>query len=210
MDLAAKGKQRAWRQPLDLPYTRYQELESNAVSIQDYALGIMPGLLQTADYAREVVLAVRRQWTPAEVSLVVEGRLIRQQLLKSENSPQYRAVIDEAVLHRMVGSPGVMRTQLQRLIEVSYLPAVDIRVIRFDAGPLPAGNNKFILLKFATPELPTLAFIEGLTGDLYLDKPQDVRVYSQTFAALTEMALPPDETRELVKSLIQYFGRLNK
>jgi transcriptional regulator with XRE-family HTH domain len=206
-DLAAEGKQRTVWQPLGLSYTNYQELESAAVSIQDYALGIMPGLLQTADYARGIVQATSREddWTSDEVELRVTHRMIRQRLLQRENAPYYEAVIDEAVLHRVVGSPATMRGQLQRLLDASHLRTVEVRVIRFDSGPLPAGNNKFIILRFATPELPAVVFIEGLTGDLYLDRRQDVKVYAQTFAALTQMALTPDETRDRIAAMIHSY-----
>jgi transcriptional regulator with XRE-family HTH domain len=204
-ELAAEGKQRAWWQPLSLPYTTYMELESAAASIQDYAMQIMPGLLQTADYAREVVRAATFRWTSDQVERRVEGRLLRQQILHRQDPPRYEVVLDEAPLHRVVGGPAVMASQLRHLVKSSHLRTVDVRVNKFDAGPLPAGNNKFIILRFAEPELPTQIFIEGLTGDLYLDKPQDVRVYAQTFAALKRMALQPGETRALLESMIQYY-----
>jgi Domain of unknown function (DUF5753) len=133
--------------------------------------------------------------------------MVRQRLLELKDAPRYEAVIDEAVLHRVVGSRAVMHAQLERLLAASLdLPTVDVRVIRFDAGPLPAGNNKFILLRFAAPELPTLAFVEGLTGDLYLHKPEDVKVYTQAFRALSQMALPVGETRDLLRTMLHYYG----
>lgn len=171
-----------------MPYPTYLGLESEDVSIQDYALGIIPGLLQTPDYAREVVRAAVRRWPPEVVEQRVEGRLARQQILVAEAAPQYQAVLDESLLHRAVGSPAIMRAQLEQLLEASRLPTVSIRVIAFDAGPLPAGNNKFIVLSFAKPTIPTVVFVEGLTGDLYLESPDDVKVYTETFSALTEMA----------------------
>jgi transcriptional regulator with XRE-family HTH domain len=205
-ELAAEGKrQRASWQPLDLPYRRYTDLERNAVSIQDYALGTIPGLLQTADYAREVVRAAAREWTPYEMEQRVEGRLARQQLLSGEDAPRYEVVIDEAVLHRVVGSPAIMHAQMRRLRDASHLPAVDVRVIRFGAGPLPALTNKFIILRFAMPGVEDTVFMEGLTGDLYLDKPQDVEVYQQAFATLSQMALSVDETRDLFEAMIHYY-----
>lgn len=204
-ELAAEGKQRAWWQPLSLPYTTYMEFESAAASIQDYAMEIMPGLLQTADYAREVVRAATYRWTSDQVERRVEGRLLRQQILHRQDPPRYEVVLDEAPLHRVVGGAAVMAGQLRHLVKSSHLRTVDIRVIKFEAGPLPAGNNKFIILRFTKPELPTQIFIEGLTGDLYLDKPQDVKVYAQTFAALKRMALSPGETRALLESMIQYY-----
>jgi transcriptional regulator with XRE-family HTH domain len=208
-DLAAEGKQRPWWQPYRLAYTRYQELETSASSIQDYALGIMPGLLQTAEYAREIVRGTQRAdlLTPADIELMVAGRMLRQRLLENESAPHYTAVIDEAVLRRLVGSPAIMFAQLRRLLEASELPSVDIRVIAFDSGPLPSGNNKFIILRFDSPELPTVVFIEALTADHYLDKPQEVTVYEHAFARLTDMALSSVETRGLIEAISDYYRR---
>ncbi len=74
-----------------------------------------------------------------------------------------------------------MRAQLKRLLELSGLPTVTLRVIPYEAGALPAGDNKFIILRFALPTVSDVVFIEGLTGDLYLDDPYEVEVYNTTF-----------------------------
>ena len=186
MDLASEGKQRAWWQPLGLPYSTYVGLEAEAASISDYGLGIMPGLLQTPDYARSVVRAAVPRWVPDVVEQRVEGRLTRQQLLFTASAPRFEAVVDESVLHRVVGSRAIMRAQLERLLELSGLPNVTLRVIPYDAGALPAGNNKFIILRFALPAISDVVFIEGLTGDLYLEEPHEVEVYNTTFRTLVQ------------------------
>ena len=128
MDLASEGKQRAWWQPLGLPYSTYVGLEAEAASISDYGLAMMPGLLQTPDYARAVVQAAVPRWVPEVVEQRVEGRMTRQQILFSADAPRFETVVDESVLHRIVG--------------------VTLRVIRHDADALPAGNNKFIIVRF--------------------------------------------------------------
>jgi transcriptional regulator with XRE-family HTH domain len=202
MELAIEGKQRAWWQPLGMPYPRYVGLEAEAASISDYGLGIMPGLLQTADYARAQVLAAVPRWVPDEVERRVRSRITRQQRLFSEHPPSFEAVVDESVLHRVVGNPAVMRAQLERLLELSSLPHVTLRVIPYDAGALPAGNNKFIILRFAQPAVPDVVFIEGLTGDLYFEEPHDVETYSTTFRALAELAAEPDMTRDIIATMV--------
>ena len=202
MELAIEGKQRAWWQPLGMPYPRYVGLEAEAASISDYGLGIMPGLLQNADYARAQVLAAVPRWVPDEVERRVRSRIARQQRLFSEHPPQFEAVVDESVLHRVVGSPAIMRAQLERLLELSDLPHVTLRVIPYDAGALPAGNNKFIILRFAQPAVPDVVFIEGLTGDLYLEEPHDVETYSTTFRALAQLAAEPDITRDIITAVL--------
>ncbi len=202
MDLASEGKQRAWWQPLGLPYTTYVGLEAEAASISDYGLGIMPGLLQTPDYARAVVEAAVPKWVPEVVEQRVQGRLARQQLLFSASAPRFEAVVDESVLHRIVGNPAIMKAQLERLLELSDLPSVTLRVIPYDAGALPAGNNKFIILRFALPTVPDVVFVEGLTGDLYLEDPHDVEVYNTTFRTLVRLAATPGATRDIIAAMI--------
>jgi transcriptional regulator with XRE-family HTH domain len=202
LDLAREGKQRAWWQPLNLPYSTYIGLEAEAASIWDYGLGIIPGLLQAPDYARTVVNATDPELSPEAVEQRVQGRLTRQQLLFGLNAPQFEAVLDESVLHRIVGNPAIMCAQLERLLELSNLPSVTLRVIRYDAGALPAGNNKFIILSFAQPTVSDVVFIEGLTGDLYLDDPADVEAYKTTYRTLVRLAADPDATRDNIEAVL--------
>ncbi len=206
-ELASEGKQRAWWQPLGLPYSTYVGLEAEASCVRDYGLSYIPGLLQTADYARAIVKAAVPSWIPQIVEQRVNGRLIRQQILtRPEHPPRFQAVVDESVLHRVVGNSEVMHAQLARLLEVSRLPNVDLRVIPFEAGALPAGNNKFIILTFAQPAVPDVVFIEGLTGDLYLEDAQDVQIYNATFQALSELAASAERTRAIIASMITVHG----
>jgi transcriptional regulator with XRE-family HTH domain len=201
MELASEGKQRAWWQPLGLPYSTYIGLEAEAISISDYGLGSVPGLLQTADYARAVVRAQVPKWVPEVVEQRVEGRIARQQHLFSEHAPRIEAVMDESVLHRVVGSPAIMRAQLERLLELSKLPGVAVRVIPYGAGALPSGNNKFIILSFAQATVPDVVYIEGLTGDQYIDDPHEVEVYNTTFRTLFHLAAGADATREMIAAM---------
>jgi transcriptional regulator with XRE-family HTH domain len=202
LELASEGKQRAWWQPLGLPYSRYVGLESDAVSISDFGLGFIPGLLQTADYARAIVRVVSPDMAPEVVEQRVQGRMARQQLLDRENPPRFEAVVDESVLHRAVGSGAVMRVQLQRLLELSERPNFTLRVIPYEAGALPAGNNKFIILRFASAEVKDVVFIEGLTRELYLDDPDEVETYNTTFRTLVQLAASTDETRAIIAARI--------
>jgi transcriptional regulator with XRE-family HTH domain len=200
-ELARASRQRARWQPLGLPYSTYIGLEADAISISDYGLGLMPGLLQTPDYARAVVRAAVPRWVPDVVKQRVEGRMLRQQLLFSEHPPRFEAVVDESVLHRVVGSHAIMRAQLQRLLELADLPSVTLRVIPYSAGALPAGNNKFIILRFAQPAVPDVVYIEGLTRDEYLKDPHEVEVYNTTFRTLIHLAASPRATREIISAM---------
>lgn len=206
MELAREGRQRARWQPRGLPYSTYVGLEAEATSISDYGLGIMPGLLQTPDYARAVVRAAVPKWPPDVVKQRVDGRMARQQLLFSEHPPRFEAVVDESVLHRVVGSPAIMRGQLERLLVLADLPGVTLRVIPYESGALPAGNNKFIILRFGRPSVSDVVFIEGLTGDLYIEDPHEVEVYNVTFRTLVHLAASPGATREIIAGMIDRYG----
>lgn len=205
-ELARESKKRAAPQPFSLPYSTYARLEAEATSISDYGLGLMPGLLQTPGYARAVLRAVVPRWDPAIVEERVNGRMARQQLLFSEHPPHFEAVVDESVLHRLVGSPAIMRAQLKRLLDLSELPSVTLQVLPYDAGALPAGNSKFIVLRFAPPTVSDIVFIEGVTRDSYLDDPPEVEVYNLTFRRLADLAADPSKTREMIASMIVGFG----
>ncbi len=106
----------------------------------------------------------------------------------------------------MVGSPAIMRAQLQRLLELADLPSVTLRVIAYDAGALPAGNNKFIILRFAQPAVPDVVYIEGLTRDEYLKDPHEVEVYNTTFRTLVDLAASPGTTREIITRMIASYS----
>jgi transcriptional regulator with XRE-family HTH domain len=200
LELASEGKQQAWWQPFGLPYSRYVGLEAEASLISDYCLDAIPGLLQTADYARAIVKAAVPRWVPEIVKQRVNGRLARQQILtRPDDPPTFEAVIDESALHRVVGGPEVMAAQLAWLGEVTAMPNVDLRVIPYSAGALPSGTQ-FIILNFKLRDVPDVVFIEGLTGDLYLEDPQDVEVYNATFRALRELAVADERARAIIAS----------
>jgi len=201
MTLAREGKQQAWWHSFDLRYLTYVGLEDEAASIRLYNANVVPGLLQTAEYARAVTAAVFPERTLEAVDQEVDARLTRQQLLTKENPPEIQVVLDESVLHRTVGGPAVMRAQLHRLLDLSRLPNVSLHVLPYESGALPAVETKFNILSFATLEVSDVVFIEGLTGDLYLERPVDVRQYEKVFGMLLEMALGPERANDLITKL---------
>jgi transcriptional regulator with XRE-family HTH domain len=205
VDLAAKGKQHAWWQTLDLPYTEYLGLEADATVISDFALGVLPGLLQTADYARAVLRAMHPPHAEDVIDQRVAGRLDRQrqleERLRANPRRKFRALIDEAALHRVAGSPRVMRAQLQRLLDASRLAGVSIRVLPFGVGVLPVTNNKFIILEFDERSLDAVVFIEGMHRNLYLRRPGEIAMYQGSFVVMRDMAATEDESRSLISGI---------
>jgi transcriptional regulator with XRE-family HTH domain len=200
LDLAAAGKQLAWWHSRSIYYSRYVGLEAAAASISDFGLGVVPGLLQTADYGRAVLRSTRPALPENVIEERLAGRLQRQRLLTSDDAPRFEAVIDEAVLHRVAVNRHVMRAQLDRLVEVSEFPSVEIRLLPYISGLLPSSINKFILLTFPEATVAEIVFIEHLTGDLYLEDPEDVAAYEETFSVMRGMASPPDRARDIIRS----------
>lgn len=197
-ELAAGGKERAWWQRLNLTYGDYVGLEAEAESISDYGLALVPGLLQTPDYARALVRGGGLALSPEIVEERVQARITRQRLLSSPAAPTFEAVLDESVLHRVVGSPSVMQAQLTQLLEISKLPNVTIRVVPFDAGLVLSGVNKFIILRFALTDIPDIVFVEDLTVDRYLEEGGEVETYNATFQRLMDMSADPEASRAMI------------
>jgi transcriptional regulator with XRE-family HTH domain len=198
IELAAEGKQRAWWSPFNFPHSEYIGLEVEAESISDWCLGLAPGLLQTPEYARAVVRGSVPEKDTRVVDERVQERLDRQGLLYSKAPPSFEAILDESVLHRVVGSPAVMLGQLRRLIEMSELPNVTIRVVPYDAGAVPAGVSKFRILRFALPDVADIVQTEELTRHRNLDAPGEVEIYEATFRILADLSADSAGTRAMI------------
>jgi uncharacterized protein DUF5753 len=134
----------------------------------------------------------------------LDGRMARQKLLTSSNPPLFQTVIDESVLRRLVGGPAVMHGQPEQLLKLSELPNVSIRVLPYEAGAMAASNNKFIILHLEPP-LPGLVFVEGLTGDLYLDRKDDIDIYTQAFSEPPDLAASTDVSRQMIAAISQIY-----
>jgi transcriptional regulator with XRE-family HTH domain len=204
-NLAAEGKRRTARPKFSLEHSDYIGLEADAASISDYGLALVPGLLQTPEYARAIV----RAGVPTRDSRIIEERVRmrmgRQQLLSSGESPGFEAVLDESVLHRIVANPSVMLAQLQRLLEMSNLRNVTIRVVPYDAGNVPAGVNKFVIMRFTLSSIADVVLIEDLTSHRYLRRPQEVETYSATFRTLANLSASPAASQMMIAAKIKAY-----
>ena len=207
MNLAREGKQRGWWQDFDLPYATFVGLEAEAASISVYQSGAVPGLLQTEDYARAMLQAQVPPFAPQELRQRIDARLTRQALLTGRDRPEYHAIVDEAVLHRQVGGPAVMRAQLQRISQPAQLPGVTLQVIPSEAGAHPAMESIFTILGFPTPLVSDIVYVEGLVGNIYLERPAELERYRLVFSHLRTIALTPADSNELiVKISASYIG----
>jgi len=200
LKLAAEGKQAGWWQGYDLPYSTYVGLEAEATAISDFQSSVVPGLLQTADYARAGHQGAMPRLSPEEIERRIEAKLTRQALLAQGDPPAFSAVLDEAVLHRMVGGPAVISAQLERLIEAANRPRVTIQVIPFTLGAHPGVESNFNILEMPSPT-PGVVFVEGLVGSIYLERPEELTRYRQIFERLQTIALSPKDTIALIAEI---------
>jgi transcriptional regulator with XRE-family HTH domain len=206
--LAREGKRRGWWQSYDLDYGTYVGLEAEAVAISDFQSSVVPGLLQTADYARAGHEAYIPRLNPDQIDLNIEAKLKRQALLAQPDPPAFAAVLDEAVLHRVVGGPPVMRAQLDRLIEAAHLPNVTVQVIPFAHGYHPGLESNFNILDLPAPA-PSVVFVEGLVGSMYLERPEDLKRYREVFKRLQTVALSPKDTINAIAEIKAQSSELN-
>lgn len=177
-------------------FETYLGLEQAASLIRSYECQFLPGLLQTPDYARQVVRLAHHG--DAEVERRVELRVRRQALLDAPDAPLLWVVIDEAVLARPLTGPRQHRAQLEHLLEQSARPGVHLQVASFASGGHPAAGGPFSILRFAEPTLPDLVYLEQLTSALYLDKREQVERYAAVMDRLCAGVLDPEDSRALL------------
>jgi transcriptional regulator with XRE-family HTH domain len=186
-------------------FQAYLGLESAAALIRTYEVQFIPGLLQTRDYARAVVLLGHGRAPNDEVERRVNLRMTRQNIFDRTDPPHLWAVVDEAALRRPIGGPEVMRGQVASLIEATKLPNIRIQVIPFQAGGHAAAGGAFSILRFPDQELPDVVYIEQLTSALYLDKRDDVDQYAAAMERVCVEAEPPDRTAEILERILRDF-----
>jgi transcriptional regulator with XRE-family HTH domain len=184
-------------------FESYVGLEEAAVSIRTYEIQFVPGLLQTEDYARAVTLLGHDGEPSEEIEQRVALRMGRQALLTGPQPTHLWAVLDEAVLRRPAGRPGVMRRQLQQILQAAERPNVTIQVIPFSAGAHAAAGGPFSILRFAERDLPDVVYLEQLTSALYLDKRETVDHYMAVMERLCLEATPAAATAKIINAILR-------
>jgi transcriptional regulator with XRE-family HTH domain len=208
--LAAEGKQQGWWQSYELDYfATYVGLEQDATAIKQYQSTTMPGLLQTPDYVRAMADVLIPAVSPERADELVEVKRRRQSRLATEPSLPLSVVLDEAVLHRVVGGPVTMAAQLEHLVEVTKIHNVTVQVIPYIAGAHPAMDSTFTILQFARP-VASVVYVEGLVGWLYIELAQDIARYEQVFDRLCDIALNPKESIELIANVGANYRRVDE
>jgi transcriptional regulator with XRE-family HTH domain len=202
--LGRDSRRRGWWTTYKDVFTgSYVGLESEAARIQ-ITSHIVPGLFQTADYARAVIAATAPWLDAGEIDRRVVARTVRQDaVLGREDPPDIHAVLDEAALHRNIGGADVMREQRAALAKASTQLGTTLQVLPFAAGANAGLEGDFVILAFPDPEDTPVAYAEGLFGDLYLESKEELDRYTFAWTHLLDKALGPAESTAMITELLK-------
>ena len=181
----------------------YVGLEEAASLIRLYEVQFVPGLLQTADYARAVVRLGQPGAAPEEIERRISLRMGRQELLTKPGGPRLWAIVDEAALRRPLGGKEVMRAQLVQLLEATEQPQVTLQVMPFRSGGHAAEAGAFTIMRFPEPDLPDVVYLEQLTSALYLDKRDDVEKYTEVMERLSVESESPERSVDILSGMLE-------
>ena len=204
-DLAASRRRTStltqYRYSVPDPFAEFIQLEELAQRMEVFS-HLVPGLLQTEEYAGAVVAGSRNWSNQREVAKYVDLRMLRQQVLRRQIPLGLWCVIDEAALRREVGGPEVMRRQLRHLLTVTdELPTVVLQVLPFARGAHAGMDGAFMVLHFEVG--PPVAVVEPMTTSVYLEEDDDVGRYEASFRHLRSDALDMEQSRSFIRRLIE-------
>jgi transcriptional regulator with XRE-family HTH domain len=202
LQIAREARQKGWWQLYgDVLTGAYVGLEAAADRIWAYEALVVPGLLQTEEYAYAMICAARPDITAAEVAKRVRVRIGRQSLLTQDDPIDLWVVLDEAVLRRPVGGTEVMRRQLDHLVAVADLPNVTIQVLPFAAGAHAGMDGAFCILVYDESADQNFVFSANAAGGLFLEKDDELHRYEFIFDFLRANALRPDDSASAIAKL---------
>lgn len=202
--LARQGKQRTW-------WTDYRDvmrpgnfvgMEADASTTRVWEPIVLPGLLQSEAYMRALIGTGRRQDPAQTVERRVALRRMRQARLTAPAPLQLVALIDESVIHRVVGGPSVMQEQRRKLVDTAGLPNVSLRIVPYDAGEHPFMGGSVALLEFPDVAHLDVIYLEGLAGDYYEEQPAEVKRYRDEFERLRACALSEELSVAMIERLL--------
>jgi transcriptional regulator with XRE-family HTH domain len=206
VQLARESRQKGWwhayGDSIQPHFATYLGLESAASEIRIYEVNLIPGLLQTEDYARAVISAGMVSGNRPDIERQVAVRMERQRLARA-SPPKVWAVLDEAALRRQVGGAGVMRAQLEHMREMCGCPDVSVQVIPFGGGAHPAMGRPFVILVFPERADPDVVYLEDLTSALWVEDVDQVDRYKVFFNHLRATAMSFEESAALITSALK-------
>lgn len=205
IQLAKAARQKEWWQPysdmLSKNARTYIGLESAAESLRTYQPSSVPGLLQTTDYARAIITrAGPLTLGEDEISRRLSLRTKRQAVIGEAGALRLWTVLDEAALYREIGGPDVMHGQLIHLVEMAHQPQIDIQVMPFSAGPHASLSGMIGIFSFPGAD-PDVAYVDSVSGTLFLERAADVQATSTAFQHLSATALSPAASVDLINAV---------
>jgi transcriptional regulator with XRE-family HTH domain len=182
-------------------YGTYINFEAEASNVSNFEPLFVPGLLQTEQYARAVIQQAEPELTERGVDQRVQMRLQRQELLRRADPLSFHAIVDEAVLHRQVGGPEVMRAQLMYLAQVAAEPTVTFQVVPFEAGAHPGMLGSLTIVEFPDAADPAVVYLDNFAGQFFVESEAALARYRAYLDRLQSIALGPPESAKLASSL---------
>ncbi len=180
---------------------RFMEYAERAVAVHEYAAHVVPGLLQTEDYARAVLKVGRTLGSKEQLEERVALRMGRQERIGAPDRPELWVVLDEAVLRRPVGGRPVMREQLARLLGTATARHITVQVLPFDQGEHAVMGGSLTLLTM--PDGAEVAYTEGAHYGQLIEDPDEVRSFALTYDRLRAAALPPLMSLDMIRSVME-------
>ncbi|MEV1012085.1 helix-turn-helix transcriptional regulator [Streptomyces sp. NPDC049881] len=196
-----KGWWHQQSQDLDPTFQERLDLEDDAVRILAFQPSLVPGLLQTAEYAEAVIRSAERSASEDEIAKWISMRMTRQEILTRDSPPQLVCVIDEAVLHRQIGSPAILAGQLHRLREINSPPELSIQVVPFGQGWYAGLDGGFSIYSYPDPLHLDVVTADYLDGTLYLEEDASVERYRRAFDQVRASALSSQQSMSLIARL---------
>jgi transcriptional regulator with XRE-family HTH domain len=191
----------AYRGVLPPTYRDFISLESQAIAMRTLETSVVPGLLQTPEYACAVTRAAVDGLDDDRLDALVEVRLARQDVLRADPPLELNAVLDEAVLRREVGGPEVMARQLERLTQAARLPQVRLQVLPFTAGAHIGLTGPFVIFSFSNASDLDVVVLDHLTSSLHLERKEDVEAYTEAFDTLRFHALSIEDSLDFIAGI---------
>jgi len=205
LTMAREAKERGWWQSYvsAIPewFQVYVGLETAATIIHNYTAELVDGLLQTPDYYRAFLQEAPAAASGDEIERKIAVRRGRQERLGGDDPPEYWAVLNEAVVRRVVGGAKTMQEQLLHIAEMADSHLINVQVLPFSAGAHPAMDGGFSILGFPEPNDPDVVYLENQAGSLYLEEEPEIDRYTRMFGHLMAKALAPDESSRMIRGI---------
>jgi transcriptional regulator with XRE-family HTH domain len=186
--------------------TTFADFEVEASTVLMFSPMVLPGLFQTPDYARAIIRGIRYDLPPEEIDRRLEFRMKRQARLAETTPPQLWTVIDEAILHRIIGDPTIMHHQLKSLVETARLPHVTLQILPFTAGAHAGLDGPFMVFRFPEPTDRDVIYFEHTEWEHYVDDPDAITLYVSLFDHIRAAALKPDDSIDLLSRRADELG----